>query len=210
MIQDIAKNDRLYLKITNKPVLLDHDMVLNFGHDNKCYVRDIYPKQQHKTKTHDYHYLSTRNRYYPYMELFNGERPNITGKLSQTENLDSFLDIFNSKSEFFETPKIYFDQENPRITLKFFTGFLAGQEMHLEPNKKRIEAKRKDFKIGLSSADAKGPKSDFWIGNEKYNDIFINDYTLMKNHCEVLYDDDCGWILVDRNFEKNIYGSKVY
>ena len=121
-------------------------MVLNFGHDNKCYVSNIYPKQQHRTKTHDFHYLSTRNRSYPYMDLFNGQRPNATDNSAQPPNLDSFLDIFNSKPEFFSThEKMYFDLQNPKITLKFFTGILAGQELHLEPNKKRIEAKRNNL-----------------------------------------------------------------
>lgn len=72
-IQDVSKNNRLGLVLRDKPIVQDHDMVLNFGVDNKCYIKQLYPKSKYFSRTTDVQCLSTRDRFYPYGTIFAGD-----------------------------------------------------------------------------------------------------------------------------------------
>ena len=52
--------------------------------------------------------------------------------------------------------------------------------------------------------------NSFTVGNHFTNDVFVKDFSLLADHCKFVYDGQNGWVLQDRNYKHNVYGSQVY
>jgi hypothetical protein len=168
-------------------------MVLDLG-GVKVAVQKMFPIPQFPKRHNKVLYVKTRDKGFPYGELFAGE----LGKQYTDEEikkipykLRDFPDLYARKCDFYSEVDLLKSKVNPYIEMVVLDGPDKGEIWKMEKNL--------DYQLKIADKTGKIPevKQEFYIGKNIKNDFRTKVYTSKDYQATVYFDEAYGWCIRD-------------